>query len=248
MLEGKVALITGAGRGIGQACALELAAAGCDIAFCDIEENASETIQGIESHGRRAYFHRTDIGKRAEVEKLFRSVQSAFGRLDILVNNAVVNVRKPFLDLEVGDVQKTWDVLLWGLFHCSQLAARRMVAQGSGGTIIIIGSVHADRPYPLCTSYNGAKAAANQMAKTWAGELAPHRIRVNVVEPGWTDTAGERNFYTEEQIKELGSQLPLGRLAYPREIGAAVKYLVSPDAEYVTGSVLRVDGGFVLPR
>jgi len=139
-------------------------------------------------------------------------------------------------------------VILWGTFHCSQFAARQMAASGRGGSIVMISSVHAERAFPRSTSYNGAKAAVNQMALTWAAELAPHRIRVNVIEPGWTDTPGERTFYTEEQIREEGARLPLGRLGTPAEIARAARFLVSPDASYITGAILRVDGGIVLPK
>lgn len=123
-----------------------------------------------------------------------------------------------------------------------------MVSQGQGGSIIVISSVHASRPYPLATEYNAAKAAVNQMAATWAAELARHRIRVNVIEPGWIDTPGEREFYSEEQIRQMGAKLPLGRLGKPEEIARGVLFLASEeDSSYVTGSCLRIDGGFVLP-
>jgi len=153
----------------------------------------------------------------------------------------------PLVDLDVADVQKVWDVALWGVFHCSQLAARQMLKQGSG-SIVVISSVHAEKPFPNNTAYNGAKAAVNHMALTWAAELAKDNIRVNVIEPGWTDTPGERNYYTEEQILEEGRKLPLGRLGKPEEIAKAVRFLVSDEGAYITGSCLRVDGGILLPR
>src|SRR2546422_1280370 len=123
-----------------------------------------------------------------------------------------------------------------------------MVKQGSGGSIVITSSVHAERAFPLSTAYNGAKAAVNNMAATWALELAPHRIRVNVIEPGWIDTPGERKFYTEEELREAGNRLPLGRLGRPEDIAKGVLYLVSDEyASYVTGSRLCIDGGILLP-
>jgi glucose 1-dehydrogenase len=123
-----------------------------------------------------------------------------------------------------------------------------MVKQGTGGSIVMISSVHAYRPFPLSTAYNGAKAAVNHMAFTWAVELAPHRIRVNVVEPGWIDTPGERESFGEQYVREKGRKLLLGRIGEPEDIANAVLYLVSDDASYVTGTCLRVDGGFILPR
>jgi glucose 1-dehydrogenase len=248
-LEGKVALVTGAARGIGQACAVELARHGAEIAFCDLgaAESGAETVALVERVGRRARYYRCDVGDRSAVEAMFERVQADFGRLDICVNNAAANIRKPLIELEVSDVAMVWNVILWGVFHCSQLAARQMVKQGEGGCLLMISSVHAERAFGRSTAYNGAKAAVNQMAMTWAAELAQYRIRVNVIEPGWTDTPGERAFYTEERIKEEGLSLPLGRLANPSEIAAAARFLCSDDASYVTGSILRVDGGFVLP-
>ncbi|MBV6433385.1 MAG: 3-oxoacyl-[acyl-carrier-protein] reductase FabG [Bryobacteraceae bacterium] len=247
-LAQKIAIVTGGARGIGRATAAELARAGCDVAFCDIAASAPETVKEIESAGSRALYLTADTGERAQMEAMFDEVVSRWGRLDILVNNAAINIRKPLLELEVDDVAAVWKTTLWGVFHCSQLAARQMVNQGAGGAIVMISSIHAARGFPGSTAYNGAKAAVNQMAATWASELAAHRIRVNSIEPGWTDTPGERKFFTEEYIREQGRLLPLGRLAKPEEIAAAVKFLVSDEAAYITGSVLRVDGGLMLPR
>jgi glucose 1-dehydrogenase len=234
-LSGKVAVVTGGARGIGRATCVALEQAGATVAWCDLLAPPA---------GASGRSFQADVSNRGEMEAMF----AALDRVDILVNNAAASIRKLLVDLEVEDVRKTWDVILWGTFHCSQLAARRMIAQGGGGAIVTISSVHAFRPFPLSTAYNGAKAAVNQMAATWAVELAPHRIRVNVIEPGWTDTPGERAFYTEQQIRDEGAKLPFGRLARPEEIAAAVRFLVTEDSSYVTGSVLRVDGGVVLPR
>jgi glucose 1-dehydrogenase len=248
-LDGRVALVTGGARGIGQATAVELARSGADVVFCDVadEQRAAETLEAVRGFQRKARFFRADVGDRSTVEAMFRGIHEEFGRLDILVNNAASNVRKPLIDLEIEDVQKVWSVALWGVFHCSQLAARQMVRQQSG-SIVVISSVHADRAFANNTAYNGAKAAVNHMARTWAAELVQHGVRVNIIEPGWTNTPGERTLYTEEQIIEQGRKLPMGRLASPSEIANAVRFLVSDDAGYITGSTLRVDGGFVLPR
>jgi glucose 1-dehydrogenase len=238
-------LVTGGARGIGQAIAVELARSGADVAFCDIcdPELAAGTLWAIGQTGQSARYFRTSVADRFGLELLFKEI----GRLDILVNNAAISIRKPFVDLEASDVQKVWDVTLWGVFHCSQLAARQMIKQG-GGSIVVISSVHAEKPFPNSTAYNGAKAAVNHMARTWAAELARDNIRVNVIEPGWIDTPGERTYYTEEQIVEEGRKLPFGRLGKPEEIATAVRYLVSDEAAYITGSCVRVDGGILLPR
>lgn len=249
-MKTRVAFVTGAARGIGQAIAVELAGAGCDIALCDLqpEAGALHTVRAVEAYGRRALYHQADVGDRKAMELWFAEALADLGRIDVLVNNAAMSIRKPLLDLEPGDVERVWSTSLWGVFHCSQLAARHMAEQQDGGSIIVIGSVLASRPHPGSTAYNGAKAAVKQMARTWAVELASHRIRVNVVEPGWTDTPGERVFSTEQQLQDESKRLPLGRLATANEIAKAVCFLASDDASYITGACLEVDGGFSLVR
>jgi glucose 1-dehydrogenase len=248
-LAGKVAVVTGGARGIGRAIAIELARAGAHVSICDKigEDGAAGTIAGIEETGQQSLFFNLDIADRAAVERMMSDTERRWGRIDILVNNAGRNIRKPLIDLEPTDVEAVWSVLLWGAFHATQLAARSMVARGEGGNIVNISSVHASKPFPNSTAYNGAKAAVNHMSRTWAAELARYRIRVNVIEPGWINTPGERDHYTEDEIRERGAALPFGRLGSPEEIARAVKFLVSDEASYVTGACLRVDGGIILP-
>jgi glucose 1-dehydrogenase len=248
-LAGKVALVTGSSRGIGRAIAIELANHGANVAVNALThcEEGLEVVHQIEALGGKAVLVQADVSDRQQDEQMFANTIRQFGRLDILVNNAASSIRKPLLELEVSDVEKTWGVCLWGVFHCSQLAARQMVQLGQGGNIVNISSVHAFRPFPSSTAYNGAKAAINHMAATWAVELASHGIRVNTIEPGWIDTPGERRYATEEQIKEGGQRLLLKRLGTPEEIAKGVRFLVSDDASYITGTCLRIDGGFVLP-
>jgi glucose 1-dehydrogenase len=248
-LKDKVAIVTGASRGIGRAIAVDLARNGADVAinYNRHAGEAEEVAREIESLGRRALVVQADVADRAADARLVEETARQFGHVDILISNAAFSIRKPFLELEPEDVEKTWAVSLWGVFHVCQLAARQMVAEKHGGSLVIISSVHAFRPYPNSTTYNGAKAAINQMAYTWALELMQYGIRVNVVEPGWTDTPGERNYATEEQLQAGGKTIPIGRLARPDEIAKGVSFLASEeDASYITGSCLRIDGGFVL--
>ncbi len=248
-LSGKVALVTGGARGIGKASALAMASEGADIAITDLlGDQGAATVSEIEALGRRAVFTQADVGKRADCERFFEDAIAKLGRVDILLNNAATSIRKPLVELEVADVERTWGPTLWSVFHCSQLAARQMIKQGDGGSIISISSIQGVRPYPFSTAYNGAKAAVIHMSRTWAVELAQYGIRVNTIEPGWIDTPGERDHATEEEIETLGAKLPFGRLGTPEEIAGLVVFLASEkDAGYVTGSSLRMDGGFMLP-
>jgi glucose 1-dehydrogenase len=245
-----VAIVTGGASGIGRASALELARNGADVLIYDVAcpDIAAAVLEEIRATGRRACFQQGDVASRDDVAQMIDAAVQILGRVDILVNNAAFSVRKPLLELEVADVQRVWDVSQWGVFHCSQLAARQMVKQGGGGNIVAITSVHVQRPFANSTAYNAAKAAVECMARTWALELAPYGIRVNIVEPGWIDTPGERRYGTDEQRREGGRKLPLGRLGTPEDIAKVVAFVASPDASYMTGSVLRVDGGFVLPH
>ena len=249
-LLGKVALITGGNRGIGRGCALALARMGADIviADCQPESGVSSVVGEVEALGRRAIFVRGDVSRRANVEAMVKETVRDFGHLDIVIANAARTVRGPFLELSEDDFRKTLDVTLLGVFHTAQLAARQMVKQGGGGSIVIISSVLAKLPMANSAPYNSAKAGINQLSRTMATELAQHRIRVNTIEPGYTDTPGERAFATEEELATIGAGLPLGRLGSIEDIGYGAAFLSSPRAAYITGSVLRIDGGYMLPR
>lgn len=247
-LTGKIALVTGANRGIGKGCALELAREGADVAinYRSHAAEAEETAEEVRALGRRAIVVGADISNRAADEAMIARTIAELGRLDVLVANAAFSIRKPFLELSEDDMKITLGVSLMGAFHCCQFAARHMVERGEGGSIVIVSSVHAVLPFENAVSYNVAKAGLNHMARSIAAEMTPHRIRVNIVEPGWTDTPGERQFYTDEQLREGGTRLPWGRLGTSEEIGRAVAFLASEEAAYVTGAVLRVDGGYVV--
>jgi glucose 1-dehydrogenase len=248
-LSGRVALITGASRGIGRGCAIEMAQAGADVVvnYRSHPRDAEEVVREIEKLGRRGIAVGADVANRTEVERLIGAALDRFGKIDILVNNAYRSIRKPFLDLTDEDIEATWSVSLWSVFRCSQAVARHMVERQQGGSIIAISSTFASIPWPTSLPYNAGKAAVNQMMFTMATELAPYRVRVNVIEPGWTDTPGERQYSTEEQIREGAKLLPLGRLARPDEIGKMAAFLVSDAAAYVTGGCFRIDGGSWLP-
>jgi glucose 1-dehydrogenase len=170
-------------------------------------------------------------------------VLSAVDRVDILISNPAYGRRKPFLEVDPQVFEQTIQATLTGGFHLSQLVARHMVERGSG-KIVFISSVQAERPYTVCCAYGAAKAGLNHLMRSIAVELSPHRINVNAIEPGWIDTPGERQAFTDEQISERGQRIPWGRLGQPEEIGRAATFLASSDADYISGSVLAVDGLF----
>jgi glucose 1-dehydrogenase len=249
-LEGKIALVTGAARGIGRGIALCLAEEGADVVANDLPAadgpGARGTAQEIAALGRRALAHDADISDREQVAALFAAGVEQFGRVDIAVANAAFSIREPVVEAQWEHVLRTLEVTQFGVFHTVQAAARQMVRQGGGGKIVIVASVLSEIPFANSSAYNMAKAAVVHLGRTLAGELAPHRINVNVVNPGYIDTPGERKFASEEQIQRSARNIPWGRLGTPRDIGRAVAYLASDDADYVTGSVLAVDGGYRL--
>ena len=247
--EGRNALVTGSSRGIGRACAVELAREGANVAvnYHSQKEAAEEVADEIRRMGRKVLLLQGDVSEQIEVEQMVAKTTAEFGRLDMFVSNAVYSDRQLMIEAEMEGFQRTINVSMWGAFYGLRASAQQMVKQGKGGSIVIVSSPHAVIPFPTAMAYNMAKAAIDQMARTAAIELARHRIRVNIVHPGWIDTPGERKFFTEEQIAEGAKQLPWGRLGRPEEIGKAVAYVLSDDAEYMTGSTLLIDGGVSLP-
>ena len=246
-LLGKTAIVTGGGRGIGLGCALELAGAGANIVLNDRPGSpdlaaASEQIRAL---GRECWAIEADAMSREGCESLVSQAIHLAGQLDILVSNPARSLRGDFLTYDAGDFERIVLGTLVAGFHMGQLVARQMVAQASGGKMVFISSVHAERPYARSVAYNAAKAGLNHMATTMAVELTAHRINVNVIDPGWIDTPGERISFGEERVQQAGAELPWGRIGVPRDIGQAALFLCSDSADYVTGAVLRVDGGFV---
>jgi glucose 1-dehydrogenase len=248
-LDGRTAIVTGSSAGIGRATALALARAGTDLAinYVSYPEAAAELAEQVRALGRRALLFAVDVADQPAVEDMVARTVNAFGRLDIYVSNAAYSDEQLFYQADMAGFRRTIDVTMWGAFYGFRAAANQMIRQGQGGNLIAISSVHAVQAIPTSMAYNMAKAALDQMARTAALELARHRIRVNIVYPGWTDTPGERKYFSEEVLQRAGAALPLSRLARPEEIARAVLFLVDPASEYITGSTLSVDGGTQLP-
>ncbi len=249
-LKDKVALITGAARGIGRGIALCMAEEGADAALNDLPltmpgmVDVRSTAAEIEALGQRALALYGDVSDRDEVERMVAAAVEHFGRIDIVVANAAFSIRELVVEAQWEHVLRTIEVTQFGVFHTCQAAARHMVARGGPGKIIIIGSILSQIPLPTSAAYNMAKAAVNHLASTLAAELAPYRINVNVINPGHIDTPGERKFASEEELQRAAQQIPWGRLGTPRDIGRAAVFLASDDADYMTGSAIYVDGGY----
>jgi 3-oxoacyl-[acyl-carrier protein] reductase len=247
-LGGKVAVVTGAGQGIGKALARGLAAAGAAVVVADVlPENAAATARQIEGEGGRALGLGVDVSKPARVQAMIDAAIAELHRVDILINNAGVFPRSTVLELD----EETWsaviDVNLKGTWLCSQAAARVMVEQGEGGRIINFASVAAFRPAINGAHYAASKAGIVAFTRNMALEVAPYRITVNAIAPGLTDTAQPRYGMTEDEIAAAGETVPLGRIAQPEDMLPTVLFLCGPGGAYITGQTHHVNGGGWMP-
>jgi glucose 1-dehydrogenase len=193
-----------------------------------------------------------DVADQGAVEDMVEKTVEKFGRLDGYVSNAAYSDRELMVEAKMEGFKRTIDVSMWGAFYGCRAAAQRMIAQepnsgGSRGSILVVSSPHAVIPIPTAMAYSMAKAAIDHMARTAAIELASHRVRVNILHPGWIDTPGERKFFSDEQLAQGAAGLPWKRLGTPEEIAKAIGYMLSDDADYMTGSTFLIDGGVSLP-
>ena len=243
-LSGKAALVTGAQQGIGQAIAVALAREGANVAvnFLD-DRQAGERVAGlVRGLGRKAIAVEGDVTRIQDVNAMVAAVGSALGPPDILVNNAGVFPRSEFLELAEREWDHVLGVNLKGSFLCAQAAARAMVAAGRPGAIVNISS-SAIRGDARGVHYSASKAGVLGLTRAMALALAPHRIRVNAIAPGLTNTAQPRYGNTEEQIAARAREIPLGRMAEPEEIARIAVFLASDDAGWMTGELVHVNGG-----
>lgn len=247
--SGQVVLVTGASRGIGRGCAIELARGGADVAvnYLSHEDEANEVIAEIEALGRRAIKVPCDVSDRDAVDNMIETTIKELGGLTGVVANAVYSDRELMIEADLDGFKRTIDVSLWGPFYVLRKTARHWVDNKIPGSAVVVSSPHADIAVPTTMAYNMAKASIDHMARTAAIELARYDIRVNILHPGWTDTPGERKYFTEEQLEEGGKQLPRKRLGTMAEMGRVTRFLMSKEADYMTGSTVLVDGGVSLP-
>ncbi|MCY3915136.1 MAG: glucose 1-dehydrogenase [Chloroflexi bacterium] len=244
-LKDKVALVTGGGRGIGRHIALRLADEGADVLvnYASSEAGAQDIAAQIRGKGRRAIAVKANIAQRDEVDAMFERLAADFGRIDILVNNSAIDPVIPFLDMTDEQWDRVIDINLKGTYMCSQAAARLMVKQGNGGNITIIGSMHSMATFPGMLAYASTKGGLNAMTRAMALDLSPHRIRVNCVIPGSIHVEKAYEVIPNYDPHMIDDQIALGRIGYGPDIAAAVVFMASGDAEYITGTTLNVDGG-----
>jgi NAD(P)-dependent dehydrogenase (short-subunit alcohol dehydrogenase family) len=245
-LEGRTAFVTGGGRGLGRAGALAFARAGADVALVSrTRSQLEETAALVEATGRRAHVLTADTRNVAEVDAAVRAAVAAFGRIDILFNNAGTNIRKKVVDMPDEDWHTIMDTNLKGAFLVARAVARQMVRQGSG-TIINMSSMSAVSAEATKAVYAASKGAIALLTKGLALELAPHGIRVNAVAPGYMSTSLVTSGLDAdpERRSRVLARIPLGRLGEPDEIGGALIFLASDAARYITGATIAIDGGW----
>jgi 3-oxoacyl-[acyl-carrier protein] reductase len=245
-LQGKVALVTGASRGIGRAIALTLAEAGADVAvnYSGSEAAAGEVVQAIEAMGRKAIKIQADVASSAQVDDMMKHVLETFGKIDILVNNAGITRDNLIMRMKEDEFDQVIATNLKGVFNCVKAATRPMMKQRSG-RIINISSVVGVLGNPGQVNYVAAKAGVIGLTKASARELASRGITVNAVAPGFIET-DMTDKMPEGAREQMITQIPLSRLGQPEDIAKAVRFLASDDASYMTGQTIHVDGGMYM--
>jgi glucose 1-dehydrogenase len=247
-LQGKVAIITGAATGIGQAIAVTFAKAGAAVVVDFVGDLSApeDTLKKIGATGGRSFAVRADVSHPDEVRTLLEKTLTEFGKLDILVNNAGIEKKFPFIDYPFDEWQKIMAVNLTGPFLCAQAAAKQMIAQGNGGRIINISSIHEDLPMLTNAPYCASKGGLRMLMRTIAVELAPHRITVNNIGPGAIFTPIDADVQSDPALnKQILAQIPMARWGQPEEVANLALFLASDGASYITGSTHFIDGAML---
>ena len=245
MLSGRIAIVTGAGRGIGRAIALKLAEHRADVVVADVDlDNASRVAQEIEAGGQKSLALKVDIADYQQPQNMVEDVLEKFSKIDILVNNAGISRDALLLRQKEEDWDEVIQTNLKGVFNCTKAVCRSMMKQRAGA-IVNISSVVGEGGNPGQSSYAASKAGIIGFTKALARELAPRNIRINAVSPGFIET--EMTMSLSEKIQEeIVKQIPMGRLGRPEEVASVVGFLVSDAASYITGTIVRVNGGLYI--
>jgi len=245
-LRDKVAIITGASSGIGKGIASRFAAEGAHVVvnYYPTPANAALAEEQVAAYPTPSLAFGADVTRRDQLTQMFAATVEKFGRIDIAINNAGIEIKKPFLEATDDEWQKVIGVNLYGAYVVSQLAAQQMVKQGGKGKLIFISSVHEDIPFSGFTSYCASKGGVRMMMRNLSIELAPYKINVNNIAPGAIATPINQAVLDDpEASKNAISEIPWGRFGSPDEVASVAVFLASDDAEYVTGSTYYVDGG-----
>jgi len=244
-LSGKVAVVTGASKGIGAAIAKQLAAEGAAVVvnYSSSKPGADKVVTAITSRGGKAIAVQADMAKKADVEKLFAETKEAFGRLDILINNAGIYEFSPLGDITEEHFHKQFNLNVLGPILASQAAAK--LFDSAGGSIVNISSVVSTLAFPNASVYSGTKGAVDSITRSLASELGPRGIRVNAIRPGMVETEGTHTAGIEdsEMQKQVRSQTPLGRLGQPDDIASTAVFLASADSSWISGETFVIAGG-----
>jgi NAD(P)-dependent dehydrogenase (short-subunit alcohol dehydrogenase family) len=247
LLKNKVSLVTGASRGIGKAIALALAKEGADIAlnYLASEELAEEVAEQIKKTGQSAMVVQADVANKAEVDEMVKKVVGALGRIDILVNNAGMSVLGASAELDESRWRRGIDVMLTGVFFCSQAVGREMIKQ-RGGKIINIASINGIVAFPERACYCSAKAGVMALTKVLGCEWARYNINVNAIAPSYVGTDLVKNLASQGtlDVNELAARAPMGRLAKSNEVANMAVFLASEESKFIEGQTIVVDGGW----
>jgi 3-oxoacyl-[acyl-carrier protein] reductase len=245
-LKGKAAVVTGASKGIGASIALHLAAEGAAVVvnYASSKEGADRVVSEITRSGGKAIAVQANIARPADVQRLFAEAKKAFGRLDVLVNNAGIYEFAPLEEVTPEIFHKMFDLNVLGLILASQEAAK--LFGSDGGSIVNISSVVSTAAPPNASVYSATKAAVDAVTRSLAKELGPRKIRVNSINPGMVETEGVHaaGLSSGDLRKQVESQTPLGRIGQPQDIGPAAVFLASPDSAWITGETLYISGGY----
>ncbi len=247
-LNGKVAIVTGAATGIGQAIAIRMASEGAAVVVDYVGKPgaADDTVHQIQTAGGKVLAVEADVSQPDQVTNLLSQTVTQFGRLDILVNNAGIEYKHPITEFPLDQWNKIIAVNLTGPFLCAQAAANQMIKQGGAGRIINISSVHQDLPMPTNAPYCASKGGLRMLMRTIAVELAPHGITVNNIGPGAIFTPIDADVQANPEMeKALMAEIPIGRWGKPEEVANLAAFLASDGAAYVTGSTYYIDGGML---